>query len=155
MRTKIAVAVLGCLALASCGGSASTTGTWVLDVDATLGDATKKIDEQLAKMPEEGRKMAEPMMKAGLAMIKNIKFEIEMKSDGTATFEMSGMGDSSKATGTWEEKGGKITLRAKTVDGKPAEGDDKKEMVLTREGDKLVAEMGDGANKGKLVLKKK
>ncbi len=154
MRTRIALALLGCLALARCGGSGSTSGTWVFDSEATLGEGTRQIDEQLKAIPAEQRPMAERMLKGSLEALKNIKFEVEMKSDGTANFLAAGFGDDVKATGTWVEKDGKITLKATTVNGKPAEGSNFKELVLTREGDKLVGDTGTGG-KSKLYLKKK
>jgi hypothetical protein len=144
----IVVAALA-LGLAACGGGGGggIVGTWVLDADKTFSEGEAKAKAEIAKMPEEQRKMAEGMMATQMETMKKMfseaKITIEIKADNTATVAMDGMGEKTEGTGAWEKKGDKYSLALKTKDGKPAEGKDAKPVTLEVKDGRLLLGEGD------------
>ena len=117
-RSSLSALAAICLSLlTSCvgtAGAAGAAGVYQLD-KAALKDAL------LAGMPAEARqeKMAMDMIDG---MVKCMSATVELKADGSATFDMkidvAGKATEDKATGTWKLDGSNLAIVIKDKDGK-------------------------------------
>jgi hypothetical protein len=147
---KGVIAGLAFLLVAACGkgGGGGVVGTWQLDVGQAVDMAVKEQQAQMGADNEMAKAMIEAMKNA----IREMKVDIELKSDKTFEARMaSGKGQSSSARGRWEERGNTVVLTTTETDGKPATGEDAKTIELVKKGDHLELTEG-GAT---LVLKRK
>jgi hypothetical protein len=83
---------------------------------------------------------------------------INLSLKGNKTFSMTAVaappdGKSHTMTGTWSQTGNKVTMVAKTEDGKPATGKDKNQtLTVAPNGKSLTLDMPGGTDQGKLVF---
>ena len=112
LRNLAALAVLS-FAFAACDSEAASTpsGKWDLDLTETVAALEKTIKEQTAALPEDQRAIAESASKPMLDAMKSAKASMDIKSDGTYTFDgVSPDGKTSKITGKWTLAGDQITM---------------------------------------------
>jgi hypothetical protein len=128
MRKFLGVLVLfGAAGLVACGDKDSAAvGTWTLDTTASFEASRAELLEQLGVPAEDLRKQFD-----------TLRLTLTLKADKTFTSKFVMGPKTEDATGTWSLTEDQVTLRTKTKDGKPAEGDDGKSMSLTLKGDTL------------------
>ncbi len=117
-----------CVALAACGDNkgggppgmpgspaSEVVGTWLLDSSSIQ----KSMNDELAKMPEDQRKAAEPMMKMVLESMKKLKLQVRIESNGTFTgdFPSDDPTKTEVIKGTWKKDGDGIALTSTEKNG--------------------------------------
>lgn len=136
-RVTGSIALALTMFLTSCGGKGGDiTGKWVLDTDAmkSLAMAQAKKDAG-GELPKEAAEMIDSMM-------KSMKIEIQIKSGGVWTGDMSmGPMGGSKAKGTWTRTGDTLELMTTEEDGKPSTKKEKKSAKI--KGDRIEIEEGE------------
>jgi hypothetical protein len=143
-----AAAALVAASLSACGDKpgpgrspAGVVGTWVIDLPALEAERA-----QLSKLPADERMQREFQIN----MAKEMNVTGDFRADGTATWSVTLMGQTTSVTGTWTEKDGKVVVspgETKTATGSMTT----KEVVLTWKDGNLVFD-GDGT---RVVLRRK
>lgn len=158
MRKSVIVAwTLGlALGLAACGdkggsgggGGGGVVGSWTVDVDALLGEATKAAEEQmqkaLAAAPPEQREMMKGLMPSGdklkdmiKAQAKEMEGVMTFRADGTCSMASASEDDKEVGEGTWTQSGETVTVKPTTKNGEAVSGEDAEPITLTFKGGKL------------------
>lgn len=127
-------------------------GSWTMDVEKFLDMGMAEAKKELAKLPEEQRKMAEQMMggadarKMMAEKLGGMKMEVNVAADKTFTVTAQEPGETKAdvMAGTWEEKDGKYVFQTKTKNGEPASGADAKTVEAKMVGGNLVLTMPEG-----------
>jgi hypothetical protein len=132
--------------LAACGGGASAAaGVYELDKAAFK-------EAMLAAMPAEAKQSKEAMGMVD-SMAGGMSATIELKADGTASFDMKmtmmGQAKEEKATGTWKLDGSNLTIVTKEKDGK------EESKTATYSNGSFSIEENDGGQKMKMTFKRK
>jgi hypothetical protein len=105
----VAILTVGALfVVPGCGGTSesSVAGTYDLDKEAVKKAMQAEIDKQSG----EDAGMAEMGAAFALGMVDMMTMTLTLNADKTATMNMSAMGDTDVATGTWSLSGDTITL---------------------------------------------
>jgi hypothetical protein len=142
------LAALSLSLLTSCGGAAGAAGAaGVYELDKT---AFKEA--MLANMPAEAKQNKDAMGMID-GMVKGMSAVVELKADGTATFDMKmdmmGTAKEEKTTGSWKLDGGNLTIVTKEKDGK----EESKTAVYSN--GSFSIEENEGGQKMKMTFKRK
>ena len=142
------LAALSLSLLTSCGGAAGAAGAaGVYELDKT---AFK--DAMLANMPAEAKANKEAMGMID-GMVKSMSAVVELKADGSATFDMKmdmmGTAKEEKATGSWKLDGSNLTIVTKEKDGK------EETKTAAYSNGSFSIEENEGGQKMKMTFKRK
>jgi hypothetical protein len=115
-----------------------------------------KVEMDLSSLPKAQNAQQQQMMDKMMAQVKKMVINLTLK--GNKTFTMSAVaappdGKTHTMTGSWSQKGNKITMVGKTEDGKPATDKDKTQtLTVNPNGKSMSLDMPGGGGQGKLVF---
>ncbi len=128
--TLLSVVLMCTLLLTACGGGGgggggaatetSVAGVYELDKAAIRKAAEEELKKQQAEAGGEENPLGDRGVSMMMGMIDEMNMTLTLNADKTAKMDMSMMGDTTVATGTWSLSGSTITITL-AEEGRPPE----------------------------------